>query len=242
MGEIPGNSPPYHSLKPICVVKSKYLIVSLALLSFLGLNQSLTAQNWQQKQDATNIISQLHKNQYTFSPQSTRFLSAKDARSVINENPRLSVEARNQLIAELNLDGSARDWRGVFSELITDCGSIPTLAASAMSPDGEVTGVLTIHLPPDNECSKLTDRLAMLIYGDFLAGEERNLIRCDTYECVRLPGLKDQYQCVQTIMIMTDDRACPKEETCEDYPDCESRSSGVIYPSWVYDKLFGATK
>lgn len=219
-----------------------YFSTALALLVLLSLSPALGAQNWQQKQDATDIISQLHKNRYTFSVKSTRFLNAKDALQLINENPRLSVEARDQLIAELNLDGSVRNWRGVFSDLVTDCGNIPTLGVSAISPEGEISGIITIHLPPDNACSKLTDHLAMLIYGDFLGGKDQNLIRCDTYECVRLPGVKDQFQCVQTIILMTDDQACPKEETCEDFPDCESGTSGVIYPTGVYDKLFGSNK
>lgn len=216
-----------------------YLTTCLAFLFLVNLAQPLVAQNWQQKQAATDLISQLHQNQYTFSTKSTRFLNAKDAQLLISENPRLSVESRNQLIAELQLDGSVKNWRGVFSELMTDCGSIPTLAIAAISSDGEVTGVQTIHLPPDNACSKLTDRLAMLIYGNFLGSEERDLIRCDTYECVLLPGGKDQYQCVQTILIMTDNQACPLAETCEDFPDCESRSTDD-YTIEVYDTLFGS--
>ena len=242
MGEILGKQiTPHHSFKPVCIVKTIHLASCLALLFSISLLPTLAAQSWQQKEAATEIISQLHKNRHTFSIRSTRFLTAKDAQRLINENPGLSVESRRQLFGELQLDGSVKNWRGVFTELMLDCGSIPVMASASISPDGsEVTGVVTVHLPPDNACSKLTDRLATTIYGGLIAARpDVNLVRCDTYECILVPGIKDSYQCVQTVIIATDNQECPLEETCEDYPDCEASKSGGDYTSTVFEKLFG---
>ena len=240
MGETGGRMSPYHSLKPVRIVKTLYLTIGLTLLFSFNLFQPLKAQSKEQKGRTTSILSQLHGNRHSFSTESTRFISNKDVQQLINENPGISAATRRQLFAELDLEATGTNWRAVFSEMIMECGSIPTLAISYIDIEtGQASAVVTIHLPPDNACSKLTDQLATTIYGGTILEYSEKVVRCDTYQCVRLESTKDVYQCVQTIHLISSEDTCPVPQTCDDFPDCGSRST-KDYTIYVFEELFGA--
>lgn len=215
----------------------KQLKLSLFILLVFGMfAPTAVAQTKLQKEYSTAMVSELHQGKYNFNPNATRKLSQKDVISLIEENEHLSAGLREQLTAELGLDQSIINWRAIITEFEQECGKIQAITISTEDDDGIMSGVVTVHLPMDNPCSKLIDRLAERLYGGLLGGDAK-ITRCEANQCVSIPTSTAAKRCVKVVTLVSEGISCYTPfNTCESNQDCPQ--DGKDYTVEFFETMF----